>query len=423
MERRLRKEEVMTIEVLAERGVAKRAIARTLGVAESSVRYRLAKAASGAVDGRSRQVSAAVPWAEPIGVWMAEQEAEGRGRNLAALHGWLVAEHGFTPSLRSLQRYVDRHFAPPQLRARRRVETPPGAQGQVDWSSWPQVPLRSGSEPLFALHLVLSWSRKEAIVWSPRKDLLAWLHGHNEALRRLGGVPGVLRIDNEKTAIASGAGPRSQLHPAYAAYARTLRFHVDAARPYAPGDKGKVERRIGDGRLWLVPPARLGLADVETLQAWTDEQLEARARRRRCPATGTSVAEAFEEERRHLGALPELPEPFDLVGQRRVGIDATVRFEGRSYSVPFAYVEREIEVRGCATQVECWAEGRRVAVHPRHTRERILLDPAHYDGPSTERVAAPVPLGRMGRRLQELWALVPERRSIDFYAALAQAAR
>jgi transposase len=423
MERRLRKEEVMTIEVLAERGVPRRAIARTLGVAESSVRYRLSRAASGAVDGRSRQTSAAAPWSEAIAVWMAERESAGQGRNLAALHAWLAAEHGFTPSLRSLQRYVDRHYPPPKLRARRRVETPPGAQGQVDWSTWPQVPLRSGPEPLFALHLVLSWSRQEAIVWSPRKDLLAWLHGHNEAFRRLGGVPGVLRIDNERTAIASGAGPWSEVHPAYAAYARTLRFHVDAARPYAPRDKGKVERRIGDGRLWLLPPARLGLADVDALQAWTDEQLEARARKRRCPATGTSVAEAFEEERRHLGALPALPEPFDLVAQRRVGIDATVRFEGRTYSVPFAFVGRELEVRGGAQHVECWADGRCVAVHPRHTRERILIDPSHYEGPSTERVAAPVPLGRMGRRLQELWALVPERRSIDFYAALAEAAR
>ena len=146
---------------------------------------------------------------------------------------------------------------------RRTAETPPGAQGQADWSTWPRVPLRSGPEELYALHLVLSWSRMEAVVWSPRKDLLAWLHGHNEAFRRLGGVPGVLRIDNEKTAIVSGAGPWGRVHPVYAAYARTLRFHVDAARPYAPGDKGKVERRIGDGRLWLLPPARLALADVE----------------------------------------------------------------------------------------------------------------------------------------------------------------
>jgi transposase len=423
MSRRLCKEEVMTIGVLAERGVAKRAIARTLAVAESSVRYRLARVASGARDGRARQMSSATPWAEAIGVWLMERQARGVGLNLAALHAWLEAEHGFTGSLRAVQRFVHRHYPPPPLRARRRVETPPGAQGQVDWSVWPALWLRHGPEQLFALHFVLSWSRGEAVVWSERKDLLAWLAGHNAGLRRLGGVPGVMRIDNEKTAIASGAGPWGEVHPAYAAYARSLRFHVDATRPYAPGDKGKVERRIGDGRLWMVPPARLGLTDLGALQAWTDEQVDARARRRRCPATGTSVAEALEEERRHLAALPELPEPFDLVAQRRVAIDATVRFEGRTYSVPFAWVGQEVEVRGCARVVQLWGAGCVVAQWPRHTRSRLLIDPRHYEGPSSARILAPVPLGRMGRLLQALGTLAPEQRPIDYYAALAEAAR
>jgi transposase len=423
MRRRLSQEEVMTIGVLAKRGVPKRAIARTLGVAESSVRYRLARVESGAADGRRRQASTVTPFAEAIGVWMAERQGQGAGVNLAALQAWLEAEHGFAGSLRSVQRFVRRHYPAPRIRARRRVETPPGAQGQVDWSVWPAVALRHGPEVLFALHFVLSWSRGEAVVWSERKDLLAWLAGHNAGLRQLGGVPGVLRIDNEKTAIASGAGPWSEVHPAYAAYARTLRFHVDATRPYAPGDKGKVERRIGDGRLWLVPPARLGLKDVDGLQAWTDEQLERRARRRRCPATGTSVAEALAEERCHLGPLPELPEPFDLVANRRVDLDATVRFEGRTYSVPFAWTGQEVELRGCARSVQVWAEGRLVAEHARRTRERILIDPRHYEGPSTDRVVAPVPLGRMGRRLLALAAIAPERRPIDYYAALAEAAR
>jgi hypothetical protein len=202
-----------------------------------------------------------------------------------------------------------------------------------------------------------------------------------------------------------------------------VRFHVDATRPYAPGDKGKVERRIGDGRLWMVPPARLGLPDVDALQAWTEEQLERRARRRRCPATGTSVAEALAEERHHLAPLPEMPEPFDLVAHRRVGIDATVRFEGRTYSVPFAWTGQGVELRGCSRTVQVWAEGRLVAEHARRTRERLLIDPRHYEGPSTDRVVAPVPLGRMGRQLLALRALAPERRSIDYYAALAEAAR
>ncbi len=58
-----------------------------------------------------------------------------------------------------------------------------------------------------------------------------------------------------------------------------------------------------------------------------------------------------------------------------------------------------------------------------HTRWRLVIDPSHYEGASTERVQAPVPLGRMGRRMQEILALAPERRPIDQYAAYAEVAR
>ena len=85
--------------------------------------------------------------------------------------------------------------------------------------------------------------------------------------------------------------------------------------------------------------------------------------------TGKSVRASYEAEKSHLGALPvPLPEPFDLVQRRRVSLDATVRFEGRTYSVPFAWAEREIEVRGCARVVQLWAEGKVLAEHPRRTR-------------------------------------------------------
>jgi hypothetical protein len=70
-----------------------------------------------------------------------------------------------------------------------------------------------------------------------------------------------------------------------------------------------------------------------------------------------------------------------------------------------------------------WTEGRVVACHARHTRSRLLIDPAHYEGPGDERVEAPVPLGKMGRRLEEIAAMVPERRPLDLYAALAEVAR
>lgn len=412
----------MTIEVLHERGCSNREIARQLGIRESAVRYRLARLASREPDGRSEKPFRAEALHEVIAHWL--ERAEGRrGVNLQTLHEHLVSEHGYPGSYKSVQRYVRARFPQPKIRTRRRVETPPGAQGQVDWGEFPGVVV--GGEPvdLHAFHLVLSHSRMEAIVWSERADQLAWLHVHNEALGRLDGVPAVMRVDNVKTAVARGAGPWGTPNETYRRYAQGMRFHIDAARPRTPQDKGKVERRIGVHKQGFDPRGRAWDA-VEELQAWTDAQVARRAERRLCPATGESVRKAYEAEKPALGRLPvPLPEPFDLVQRRRVGLDATVRFEGRTYSVPFAFAQREVEVRGCARVVQLWAEGRMLCEHPRGTRRRLLLDPRHYEGPSTAQVEAPVPLGRMGRRLAEIAAMVPEQRPLDLYAALVEVAR
>ena len=414
----------MTIQVLHERGLSNRAIARQLGIRENAVRYRLKRLEAGLPDGRSNKPFRAEALSGVIEQFMrAAARSDRGGVNLQLLYERLVHDHGYRGSYKSVQRYVRAHYPRPRVRTRRRVETPPGAQGQVDWAEFPRMRVGGETIPLHAFHLVLSHSRMEAVVWSERADQLAWLHVHNEALRRLGGVAAVLRVDNVKTAVAKGAGPWGEINKTYKEYARTLRFHVDASRPRCPGDKGKVERRIRGHRASF-DPTRHAWRDVSELQAWTDEQVMANARRRTCPVTGNTVLASYEAERASLTPLPHpLPEPFDLVQRRRVGLDATVRFEGRTYSVPFVYAERELEVRGCAEVVQMWTDGKVVASHPRRTRSRLLIDPAHYEGPGDERVAAPVPLGRMGRRLEEIAAMVPERRPLDLYAALAEVAR
>lgn len=410
----------MTIHHLTQRGVSRAQIARTLGVTEGSVRYHLRRQESGAADGRKRQLFTAAPWREAILAWL-QTRADGP-LNLAALHAWLVEEHGYAGSRRSVQRYYAAHFPQPQIRARRRVETPPGAQAQVDWAEFRGVRVGDEILDLYALHMQLSWSRYDAVVWSVRKDQLAWHHAHNEALRRLGGVSATMRVDNEKTAVSRGAGAWGEINPQYRRYAEAVRFHVDACPPRSPGHKGKVERRILDHRLHADPRSR-AWSSLEELQAWTDERMLESAKRRTCPATGTSVLEAYHQEQASLAPLPILPEPFDLVATRTVGRDCLVAFEGRQYSVPFRFVRRAVEVRGCAGKVQILAEGGIVASWPRHSAERLLVDPLHYEGQATERVLPPPPLGRMGRKLQEIAALAPQRRPIDLYAALAEVAR
>jgi hypothetical protein len=159
------------------------------------------------------------------------------------------------------------------------------------------------------------------------------------------------------------------------------------------------------------------------MQAATDAAVDGLVERRISPATGRSVADSLCQEQRVLAPLPVLPEPFDLAVTRTVAHDATVGFEQRRYSVPFAWIGQRVEVRGAASRVQVLADHQVIAVHPRHSPERILIDPAHYDGPSTDRVAAPPPLGRMGRKLAAIAALRPEHRPLDLYAALAEVAR
>jgi transposase len=364
-------------------------------------------------------VSSVAPVADAIAEWMRNE----RGANRLALHEWLVAEHDYRGSYKAVQRFVRAQYPKPRLHVRRRIETPPGAQAQADWAEFRGIEVGAASCTLFAFHLVLSHSRFEAIVWSERTDELAWLSVHNAALRKLGGVPGVIRVDNCKTAISQGAGPWGEVNERYAVYARTLRFHVDAARPRTPEHKGKVERRILAHKAGF-DPRRRAWRDLAELQAATDAAVARSAEKRICPATGETVWSSHQGEQRLLTPLPALlPEPFDLVAQRRVSRESTVSFEGRTYSVPFHLADTVVEVRGCTATVQVFADGAVVAEHARHTRARIVLEPSHYEGQSTERVIAPVPLGRMGRRLAEIWAMAPERRPIDQYAAYAGVAR
>jgi len=98
---------------------------------------------------------------------------------------------------------------------------------------------------------------------------------------------------------------------------------------------------------------------------------------------------------------------------RRVSRDCLVSFEGRRYSVPFAWVGRVVEVRGTVDAVVIYAAGQEVARHARHTRQRLLLEPAHYEGPSTAAVLAPVPLGARARaQLAASYAALPSPSAI-----------
>ena len=250
---RLTTEARVAMRELRERDCSKSEVSRVLGVSEGRVRYPEKRWHSGAEDGGCRERSAASGSSAAIAHWRSLQAEE--GLNLAQRHEWLVREHDYVGSLRSVQRYWKRRYPAPAIRARRRVETAPGAQVQVDWAYFPRVFLGGELVRLDSLHMLLSWSRKEAVVWARDRKMLSWLHCPTAGFARLGGVAATARVDNEKTVVSKGAGAWGTINPVYRRYAMQLRFHPDPCARVTRG--GRWNARSGISGAPLIPGGRV----------------------------------------------------------------------------------------------------------------------------------------------------------------------
>src|SRR3954447_23330947 len=74
---RLDREARVAIEALVSRGASKAAVARLLGVSESTVRYHAGRMSAGALDGRGGKAFKATRFEDAIASW---REAQGRDR-------------------------------------------------------------------------------------------------------------------------------------------------------------------------------------------------------------------------------------------------------------------------------------------------------------------------------------------------------
>jgi transposase len=423
---KLGKDEIVTIRVLKEKDESNRAIAKRLKVTEGSVRYHLGRHASGASDGRKKKcLIEKLELGHVVDHWWQTQREllpDDRAPNVRILWQMLVGEHNYSGSYKSVRKYVRSQFSAPKKRPFRRIETPPGAQVQSDWLE-SNIDVDGETLRLYGFIMTLSHSRMTAVVWSRSMNQLAWHRVHNEAFVRLGGIAAVNRIDNLKTGVGRGAGPWGEINDCYRSYARTMGFHVDPHEVRQPQQKGKAERRV-------LAVKQLDLSQrftsLDHLQQYTDEQLDRDVRVRLCPVTGKTVFETWESEQQLLRELPSLiPEPFDLIRTCPVHKDATIRFEGRAYTVPFEFIHGKVEVRGCSGFLEVVnpKTGEIMQKYPRGTDERLLIDPTCYEGKATATVQAPRPLGRMSRKLEEIASSPVQLRSIEMYALLAEVAR
>ena len=287
-----------------------------------------------------------------------------------------MAEHGFEASYTSVKRFVRRLGGNSTLPFRR-MECPPGTEGQVDFGRGAPV-VRDGRRRFpHVLRLVLSHSRKGHSTAIERQTTEGFIRALEDAFWAIGGVPRTLVIDNLRAAVSKADWYDPDLNPKVRAFCRHYGTVILPAKPYTPRHKGKVEAGVKyvrnnalKGRVFD------SLAEENTyLDRWERQVADHRIH----GTTKKQVKQLFEEiEKPALLPLPAARFPFFHEGRRSVHRDAHVEVDKAYYSVPPEYLGHRVWVRWDSRLVRLFNDRmEQIAVHVKHEKGRFSTDPKH----------------------------------------------
>ncbi len=261
-----------------------------------------------------------------------------------------------------------------------RFETAPGRQAQVDWTStWLTCP--EGQRRAQAFVMILGYSRCLYVEFTADQHLETLLRCHEHAFDWFGGLPEEIVYDNPKTVVLrrSADGSHIEWHPVFWDFARYYGVLPRLCRPYRARTKGKVESGIKYvKRAFVLGRSGADLADwTAQAQSWIREVADQRLH----GTTHEQPAARFAHER--LRSREGRP-PFQLQTAlfRTVARDCCVTVDTNRYSVPAAFIGREVEVHSGPGDTLCmYAQGQLVATHLRQdTRYQRVIEPAHIAG-------------------------------------------
>lgn len=283
---------------------------------------------------------------------------------MVAIWQRLREDHGYTGSYSSVRRFV-RRLEPGTPEAVCRVETPPGAEAQVDFGSAGfQWDSRTGRRrKAWAFVMTLSNSRHQYTEFVFDQKIETWLRCHEQAFAWFGGVPRRVVVDNLKAGVIHPDLHDPVLGEPYRRLAQHYGFVISPNRPATPRHKGKVESGVHYVKRNFL--AGQTFADLEAMNARVKRWVMETAGTRIHGTTKEAPLGRFSRlERDALEPLPQ--EPFDLLATYRAKVhrDCHVVVDGRYYSVPYRLIGKRVEVYVGRKMVEIYHGTELVTTHP-----------------------------------------------------------
>jgi transposase len=198
------------------------------------------------------------------------------------------------------------------------------------------------------------------------QSLPDWIGSHVRTFEALGGVPEVVVPDNLKAAVNRAHRYEPEINRTYGDLAHHYGVAIIPARAARPRDKAKVEVGVQVVERWIVARLRnhtfFSLAEANAAIHDLLPELNARPFKK-LPGSRQSLFESL--DRPALRPLPAQPYEYAEWKRVRVNIDYHVEVAGHYYSVPYALVRQQLDVRLSAQVVEIFHQGKRVASHRR----------------------------------------------------------
>jgi transposase len=372
-------------------GLSVRALAVRHGVHRRTVRQALESSAPPVRKPRQGVAWRLEPFKAAIDAMLIEDTAAPRKQRHTArrILARLIEEHGAEElSYSTVRDYVRLRRAQIDVEVGRRVEAfvpqehAPGAEAEVDFGEvW--VVLNGAKTKCHMFIFRLSHSGKAIHRIYPTQAQEAFLEGHIEAFREIGGVPvRHIRYDNltsAVTAVVFGQGRQRQENDRWVLFRSHYGFDPFYCQPGIDGahEKGGVEGEVGWFRRNRLSPMPVteSLDELnERIRIW-----EAQDDARRINDRIRTIGQDFAAEQPFLAPLPA--EAFDpgLVLTPRVDRSSMITVRMVKYSVPARFIGRKVRVSLKASEVVVF-DGRAVAArHPRIVAKQgqsVQLD--HY---------------------------------------------
>lgn len=200
----------------------------------------------------------------------------------------------------------------------------------------------------------------------PTQNQESWIEAHINAFNHFGGITKVIIPDNLKTGVNRTSWYSPTINKTYHEMAEHYGVAIVPARVRKPKDKPAVEGTVGVISTWIIAALRnQKFFSFSNLNTAIKEKLRALNERPFQKKSGSRQSTFMCEEKDFLLPLPAKPYELALWKKESVPSNYHITVERMHYSIPYEYIQQQVDIRMTLRVIEVFFNQMRIATHPR----------------------------------------------------------